>query len=399
MRPRPDGTLEPGFRVFFAGGLGANPHAAQALEEFTPREDLLPTIEAVLRTFDHYGNRDNKLRARMKWLLDTMGVDELRQRILKERRFLRASTTWAGGIPEYVQEHGDAPAGVATNVDPTPMGWGTNVTFKHRDPYGRWEDANVVRGAAKGTVSAYAYARLGDVTSDQFRALASTQRELRAEVRVTNRQNVVFRGLTEEQLPTLYARLDAIGMAQPGAELARDVVSCPGADTCNLAVTQSRGLASDIGRALEEAGLAEVGGVRVNISGCTNSCGQHHVADIGFLGVERRAHGQPAPGYQMQLGGRIGQMEVEFGAKALRLPAKATGEATVRVVGRFAAERQAGEEFGHWLDRVGGAPAVAAELKDLDEFPTPEERPDFYVDFDETGPYSAEVGAGECAGA
>src|SRR5947199_6674418 len=118
MRPRPDGTLEPGFRVFFAGGLGANPKAAQALEEFTPREDLLPTIEAVLRTFDHYGNRDNKLRARMKWLLDTMGVDELRERILKERKFLRASTTWAYGIPEYVQEHGDAPAGVSTVVNP-----------------------------------------------------------------------------------------------------------------------------------------------------------------------------------------------------------------------------------------------------------------------------------------
>src|SRR5437588_1842609 len=399
MRPRADGTLEPGFRVFFAGGLGANPHAAQALEEFTSREELLPTIEAILRTFDHYGNRDNKLRARMKWLLDTMGVDELRERILKERKFLRASVPWAGGIPEYVQEHGDAPAGVSTAVEPTPMGWGTNVTFKHRDPYGRWEDANVVRGAAKGTVSAYAYARLGDVTSVQFRALASIQRELRAEVRVTNRQNVVFRGLTEEQLPTLYARLDAIGMAQPGAELARDVVSCPGADTCNLAVTQSRGLASDIGQALEDAGLAEVGGVRVNISGCTNSCGQHHVADIGFLGVERRAHGQPAPGYQMLLGGRVGQMEVEFGAKALRLPAKATATATVRVVGRFAAEREAGEEFGQWLDRIGGPSAVAGELKELDEFPTPEERPDFYVDFDETGPYSAEIGAGECAGA
>ncbi|MBV9039738.1 MAG: nitrite/sulfite reductase [Acidimicrobiia bacterium] len=398
-RPRPDGTVEPGFKVFFAGGLGANPKAAQALEEFTSREDLMPTIEAVLRTFDHYGNRDNKLRARMKWLLDTMGVDELRQRILKERKFLRASTTWAHGIPEYVQEHGDAPAGVSTTTDPTAMGWGTNVTFKHRDPYGRWDDANVVRGVAKGTVSAYAYARLGDITSDQFRALASTQRELRAEVRVTNRQNVVFRGLTEEQLPTLYARLNAIGMAEPGAELARDVVSCPGADTCNLAVTQSRGLASDIGRALEEAGLADVGGVRVNISGCTNSCGQHHVADIGFLGVERRAHGKPAPGYQMLLGGRLGQMEVQFGVKALRLPAKATGEATVRVVSRFANEREAGEEFGNWLDRVGGASAIAAELKDLDQFPTPEERPDFYVDFDETGPYVAEVGAGECAGA
>src|SRR3954454_12965603 len=184
-RPKADGTLEAGFRVFIAGGLGANPHAAQALEEFTPREDLLPTIEATLRTFDHYGNRDNKLRARMKWLLDTMGVDELRERILKERKFLRASTTWAHGIPEYVQEHGDAPAGVSTSTEPTQMGWGTNVTFKHRDPYGRWEDANVVRGNAKGTVSAYAYARLGDVTSAQFRALASIQRELKAEVRVT----------------------------------------------------------------------------------------------------------------------------------------------------------------------------------------------------------------------
>src|SRR3954453_14959394 len=133
-RPRDDGTVEPGFRVFYAGGLGANPYAAQALEDFPPRapeaftppEELVPTIEAVLRTFDHYGNRDNKLRARMKWLLNTMGIDELRERILKERKFLRASVTWAGGIPEYVQEHGDAPAGVATNVDPTPMGWGSN---------------------------------------------------------------------------------------------------------------------------------------------------------------------------------------------------------------------------------------------------------------------------------
>jgi sulfite reductase (ferredoxin) len=217
-------------------------------------------------------------------------------------------------------------------------------------------------------------------------------------VRVTNRQNVVFRGLTEEQLPTLYSRLDVIGMAQPGAELVRDVVSCPGADTCNLAVTQSRGLADEIGRALDNAGLAEVGGIRINISGCTNSCGQHHVADIGFFGAERRAHGRPAPGYQMLLGGYLGQTQVEFGQKALRLPAKAAAEATVRVVSKFVGDRQAGETFTDWLARAGGPSAVGGELKDLDVFPTPEERPDFYVDFDETGPYEAVIGAGECAG-
>ena len=397
-RPTDDGTLEAGFRVFIAGGLGANPHPAQALEDFTPRQDLLATLEAVLRTFDHYGNRDNKLRARMKWLVDTMGIDELRARVLKERKLLVASSTWPGGVPEHVARNGDAPAGVSASSPPSRMGWGTPVVLRRRDPFGAWEDANVVRGTAKGTVSAYAHAPLGDVTSDQFRGLAAIQRELGAEVRVTNRQNVVFRGLGEEQLPTLFRRLEALGMARPGAELARDVVSCPGADTCNLAVTQSRGLADEIGRALEEAGLAEVGGVRINISGCTNSCGQHHVADIGFFGVERRAHGRSAPGYQMLLGGYLGRTQVEFGHKALRLPAKAVPAATVRVIHRFAGERSAGETFTEWLAGAGGASAVAGELPDLDVFPTPEEGPDFYVDFDERVPYAAAVGPGECAG-
>jgi sulfite reductase beta subunit-like hemoprotein len=397
-RPRPDGSLEPGFRIFFAGGLGANPHPAQALEDFTSREDLLATVEAVLRVFDHYGNRDNKLRARMKWLVDTMGVDELRERIFKERRFLVGSSSWPGGIPAYVQEVGDAPAGVSTAIDPTPVGTPVSLRLPERDPYTKWETANVVRGVAKGTVSAYAYARLGDVTSEQFRGLAAIQRDFEAEVRVTNRQNVVFRGLREDQLRDLYARLDALGMAEAGAELARDVVTCPGADTCNLAVTQSRGLGSAIGEALEEAGLAEVGGIRINISGCTNSCGQHHISDIGFLGVERRAHGMSAPGAQMMLGGYVGQTEVFFGEKALRLPAKSAPEAAVRVIAKFAAERDGGESFRSWLDRSGGAKAVGDLLRDLDEFPTQAERPDFYVDYDETGPFSGEVGIGECAG-
>ena len=275
--------------MFLAGGLGANPHPAQALEEFTSREDLLATIEATLRTFDHFGNRDNKLRARMKWLVDTMGIDELRERIVKERKFLRASATYPGGVPEIVEHEGDAPAGMGTEV---VADGGVPIEFSGLDPYRKWELANVVRGRANGTVSAYAHCKLGDITTDQFRQLAAIQRDLGVEVRITNRQNFVLRGLTEEQLPALHARLVEADMHRPGAELVRDVVSCPGADTCNLAVTQSRGLADDIDRALDEAGLAEVGGVRINISGCTNSCGQHHISDIGFMGFERRAHGR-----------------------------------------------------------------------------------------------------------
>jgi sulfite reductase beta subunit-like hemoprotein len=391
-----DGTVEPGFQVFVAGGLGANPHPAQALEEFTSREDLLPTIEACLRTFDHYGNRDNKIRARMKWLVDTMGIEELRERIVKERKFLRAARGWPGGIPEQVREQGDAPAG-GESIAPTGSIKGVPVKLLKTKPYDRWQEANVVRGVAKGTISVMAYARLGDITTDQFRELAQITRDFQLDVRVTNRQNFALRDTTEADLQGLHDRLEAINMAEPGAELARDVVACPGADTCNLAVTQSRGLAAAIGDALEVAGLAEVPGVRTNISGCTNSCGQHHIADIGFFGLERRANGRAAPGYQMLLGGHVGDMQIEFGDKASKLPAKSAPEAVVRIVGRFNEERQAGEDFSHWLARSGGAKGVGESVKDLDVFPTPEDGPDFYVDYGETGPYVAEVGEGECA--
>jgi len=392
-----DGSVEQGFRVYIAGGLGTTPFPALALEDFTSREDLLPTLEAVLRVFEQTGNRDNKLRARMKWVVDQLGIDEVRRRVFAARKLLPASATWPGGIPEVVAELGDAPAGVAAGVTPTPMGHGVHVTLGAKSPYDRWAEANVVRGAANGTVSAYAWCKLGDITGDQFRATAAIVREFDADVRVTNRQNFVIRDLTEDQLPALYDRLVAADMAQPGAELVRDVVACPGADTCNLAVTQSRGLAGAIGDALEEAGLAEVGGVRINISGCTNSCGQHHAADIGFFGAERRAHGQSAPGYQMLLGGYVGQEQIHFGQKALRLPAKNAPEAAVRVVRRFTGERQAGETFHSWLERSGGPKGVATGLKDLDVFPTPEDGPGYYVDYDETGPYAAEIGASECA--
>jgi sulfite reductase beta subunit-like hemoprotein len=182
-RPLPDGTVEPGFRVFVAGGLGANPHPAQAIEEFTPRDQLLATIESILRVFNNHGNRDNKLRARMKWLVDSMGMDELRERIFKERRFLIASATYPAGVPAVVEERGDAPAGMGGSPglgtgDPAD-GDTVPVNFLSFDPFNSWEHANVVRGRANGTVSAYAHSRLGDITSGQLRSMAQIQREAR----------------------------------------------------------------------------------------------------------------------------------------------------------------------------------------------------------------------------
>jgi sulfite reductase beta subunit-like hemoprotein len=392
-----DGSIESGFRVYIAGGLGATPHPALALEDFTSREDLLPTVEAALRVFDQTGNRDNKLRARMKWVVDQLGIEEVRRRVIKIRHTLPASSSWPGGIPAEVRTAGDAPAGRITEGEVSQVGQSTIINFTSSDPFRRWENASVIRGAANGTVSAIAYAPLGDITADQFRALARIQRHFKSDVRLSNRQNVVFRSLQPSQMRELYDMLDAIGMARPGAELARDVVACPGADTCNIAVTQSRGLAKAIGDKLEEEGLAEIGGVRINISGCTNSCGQHHASDIGFFGAERRAHGKSLPGYQMLLGGYVGEEQIHFGEKALRVPAKAAPEAVARVVRRFAAERAAAETFQGWLARSGGATAVADGLRDLDEIPLPDASPEFFVDYDETGPFSGEVGDSECA--
>ena len=396
-RTREDGSIESGFRVYIAGGLGANPHPALALEDFTSREDLLPTVEAALRVFEQTGNRDNKLRARMKWVVDQLGIDEVRRRVIKIRHTLPASSSWPGGIPAEVTAAGDAPAGRAAEGEVSQVGQSTIINFTSSDPFRRWENASVIRGAANGTVSAIAYAPMGDITADQFRALAKIQRHFNSDVRLSNRQNVVFRSLQPSQMRELYDMLDAIGMARPGAELARDVVSCPGADTCNIAVTQSRGLAKAIGEKLEEEGLAEIGGVRINISGCTNSCGQHHASDIGFFGAERRAHGKSLPGYQMLLGGYVGEEQIHFGEKALRVPAKAAPEAVARVVRRFAAERSAAETFQGWLARSGGAVAVADGLRDLDEIPLPDVAPDFFIDYDETGPFTGEVGESECA--
>ena len=335
-----DNTEERGFRVYLGGGLGPNPHPALALEDFTTREDLLPTLEAFLRVFDHNGNRDNRLRARSKWLIATLGIDELRRRVLHERRYLLASTTWPGGIPEAVLEIGDEPAGAGP--EPTPMYQGIPVTIHHKGSdagsseaknsattskspdraYRLWSETNVVRGVANGTVSAYAWARLGDITARQFSGLAAIVRDFQAEVRITNRQNLVLRNLSESHLHDLFAKLDEIGMAAPGAELAHDVVACPGTETCVLAVTQSRGLADAISVRLEEEGLGELGGVLTNISGCANSCGQHHAFDIGLFGAERRVEGKSLPGYQLLLGGYVGQEKIHFAERALRLPAK-----------------------------------------------------------------------------
>ena len=231
------------------------------------------------------------------------------------------------GIPAIVEERGDAPAGVGTTVS---ADGGVPVELRGLDDYRRWDMANVVRGRANGTVSAYAYCRLGDITTDQFRGLAQIQRDFDVDIRITNRQNFVLRGLTEEQLPELHDRLREYDMHEPGVELARDVVSCPGADTCNIAVrSPAASPRTSVARSTRRvsprsAACASTSpGARTRAASTTSPTS----ASSASSGA---AHGKSAPGYQMLLGGHIGNMEIAFGEKASKLPAKAAAEGVVR---------------------------------------------------------------------
>ncbi len=264
-----------------------------------------------------------------------MGIDELRERIFKERKFLIASATYPGGDPRSGARERRRAAPASARASPPTAGSRSSSAASTRTRSG-----SSPTSCADGPTAPSARTRTaGSATSPASSSADSpaSSATSTSRCRITNRQNFVLRGLRDDQLPRA-VRTGSSSSTWPtaGAELARDVVSCPGADTCNLAVTQSRGLAADIDRALEDAGLAEVGGVRINISGCTNSCGQHHISDIGFFGLERRAHGRCGAGLpdaarraRRRHGDRV-RREGDEAARQGRVRGRRAGRRTVR---------------------------------------------------------------------
>ena len=344
-------------------GWAPTPTRPRPWRSSRPATSCWRPIEAILRVFDHNGNRDNKLRARMKWLAGQAGPRGAQAPDLQGAPVPPGQRPrWPGGIPAVVAERGDAPAGVATGVDPTPVGVPVTLKLGPGDPRRRWESANVVRGVAKQH-------RLG------LRPRAAGRHHQRPVPGPGGAPPVAWRPgrggrrpghqPPERGLPG--SGRGPVGHAStpgwPPSAWPSRAPSWPATSSPAPAPTpatspspRAAGLADDIGRALEEAGLADVGGIRINISGCTNSCGQHHISDIGFHGAERRAHGTSAPGYQMLLGGRVGQAEVRVRREGAA-PAGQAGERS-RPSGSWAASPPSatpGERFDQWLDRSGGA--------------------------------------------
>ncbi|MBZ5575960.1 MAG: nitrite/sulfite reductase [Acidobacteriia bacterium] len=381
-----------GFAFYVGGGLGTVPQQAKLMSDFVPEEELLPLAQAIGRVFARLGEKKNRNTARLKFVIQKIGLDEFKRVVAEERRTLTPDPRWTDYLKDvaaYREEPGK-PAGLLQISGPAD------------GEFDRWRQTNVYRQKQSGYATVTVTLPLGDITADQLRALAVIARRYTKEtLRSTVEQNLVLRWVSERDLPALYAELKAAELALPGAGTIVDVVACPGTDTCKLGISASRGLAAELrsrlmakGYELEEA----IRGLHIKISGCFNSCGQHHVADLGFYGVSRNKNGYTVPHFQLVLGGKWEENAGAYGLAIGAVPSKRIPETVDRITSRYLAERQAAESFHAYAKRIGKA-ALKAMIDDLAFVPPHDSDAGYYVDWSDAREYTiGDIGIGECAG-
>lgn len=392
-----NGSGQIGFKIFIAGGLGPHPRIAQLLEEFVPAEDLIPLSEAILRVFDQFGERRNRNRARMKFLLEKIGFDELKRRIMEEFKIVKASKKGPLTLP--AEDTPDSYLESTKVKDQHYVPFDYTESLGNVDPsFHKWRLTNVIPQKQTGYCVVHVRLTLGDIRTDQLRTLADvTERYAEGRIRVTHQQNFLLRWVRNEELYAMYGDLKKSDLAQAGVGRMIDIQSCPGAETCNLGLTSSRQLAQAIGREIasrEDAGLEYV---RIKVSGCPNSCGHHHIADIGFHGVAKKIDGRLVPHYQLHLGGGIGNGRAVIGDSNIKLPAKNIPKAVLELSSLFKKERFAGELFYQYIERVG-LDYIQGVLAKHTSVPSFTESPDSYRDWGAATEFVVKLGAGECAG-
>ena len=378
-----------GFAYYIGGGLGSVPHAAKLLEEFVPEEELLPLMLATCRVFSKTGERENRARARFKFVIKRMGMDEVKRLISEERKVLRPDPRWTSFLADlHAQDERPPHAAAPAPSAPSPA-------------LAAWMKHNLRPQAQEGYFIAIATLPLGDLTSSQARSVARIARELSGGMRATVEQNLAFRWVSGADVERLYTELAKIGLAEGGAGTISDMVSCPGTDTCKLGISSSRGLASELRKRLTVLqGDADpaVNNLHVKMSGCFNACGQHHAADIGFLGVSRTIGSRRVPHFQLVVGGQWTHNAGAFGLAIGAIPSKNVPEMLKRLTERFSKEKKGEETFQAFIQRIGKK-EVRAMVEALSEVPAYEVDRSFYSDWGDPREYSiGDMGVGECAG-
>jgi sulfite reductase (NADPH) hemoprotein beta-component len=372
-----------GFKVYAAGGLSTTPQAAVTLHEFVPAASIGRVGEAVVRLFHALGNRENKHRARLKYVLRKLGEESFRARYAELKAQVDAEAAAELRLPDNPKNR-PAPV-VERSEGPLP------------DGYLRWRSTCVVDQRQDGFAAVYIRLFLGDITSGQLRALAGIlPRFGDGTVRLTIDQNALVPWVDRRSLPALFLALRDAGLARSDVHTAGDVTSCPGAESCNLAVTASRNVAKAISERLERpdvSGAAGLSDTTIKISGCPNSCGQHHVADIGWHGAAKMVNGTAYPMYQLHLGGGVDQGGARFGRQVVKVVARRVPEAVALLLKLYDAERTDGETTADFYRRVDPKRVIAA-LGDL-AVGTPGAGEE--TDVGEATGFHVAIGAGECA--
>ena len=386
-----DGKKQRGFAFYVGGGLGSVPYKAKLFDEFLPEEELLPTMQAISRVFARLGEKRNRARARIKFLIAHLGLDEFRKLVAEERQKLSPDPRWTNYL-RAVDQWTELPLkpGVSLNGHQRPEG------------FAAWYATNVYKQRQPGYVAATVTLPLGDASADQLRALADIARRfVKDTLRTTVEQNVLFRWLSEADLPEFYQAIKAIDLGAADAATIVDVTACPGTDTCKLGIASSRGLARELRQRLGEKSLQldeAVKNLRIKVSGCFNSCGQHHIADIGFYGINRNVKGFQVPHFQVILGGKFHDNAGEYGVAIGAVPSKRIPEAVLSITEYYVRQRLKDERFQNFVARVGKK-AVKDLLDDLTKIPAHDVDRSYYSDWGDPREFTlADMGVGECAG-
>ena len=385
-----NGKEKRGFEVYVGGGLGAVPYQAKLFDSFVPQEELLPLAQSVGRIFAALGEKKNRSRARIKFLVQDLGMEKFKELVLEDRKNLPQDPRWT--------DHLEA----AEGFHEEPLRPGGPMPLLGSDAFQRWAKTNMRAQRQQGYTAVTIALPLGDITARQLRAVADIARRFTNEtIRSTVEQNIVLRWISQSDLPDLHKALEAAGLADPGAGSIVDIAACPGTDTCKLGISSSRGLAAELRKRLAEKNFQlddSVVKLHIKISGCFNSCGQHHIADLGFYGVSRKMGGYAVPHFQVVLGGEWEHNAASYGLPVIAIPSKNIPEVVQRLTDRYAANRKDNESFKDFIARTGKV-ELKRMLEDLARAPVDTSNRFFFQDWGDPREYTlSDMGVGECAG-
>jgi sulfite reductase (ferredoxin) len=377
-----------GFKVIIGGGLGSSPHLAKPFSDFVPADQILQTCEAIIQVFAQHGDKRNRNKARFKFVVEKYGVEKVRGLVQEEFKKLEGTQYPAIEIPE--------------DSIPSIPKFSTNGDMESDNDFAQWKARNAYEQRQSGFHNVHIKLQLGDFTSDQAQAISKIASDYAGGILVcTVFQNLMIPWVTPEAFGPIYTALKKIGLHKAGTEELKDMTSCPGSETCNLGITHSRGLINKLTEDVDNqtTDSTDLDHITIKASGCPNSCGQHHIASIGFAGSAKKVNGILAPHYEMMMGGRITEDGAVFGTNVIKLPAKNVANAVRRSVDAYKKDKQGDESFVQFFDRVGKA-YFSNLLIDLKELPDIQSSPQSYIDFHATKAFSLDDrGQGECAGA